>query len=76
MYIARDNIPAADRMLERVMSTCQLLADSPGLGPVCEHAPSTQMFPIGSYIVIYRRADDGIEVVHIIHGARDYRSLF
>lgn len=75
-YIAKDSIAAADRMIERIMLTCELLAGEPGLGQVYDPQRSLQMFPIGAYIVFYRRSDDGIEVIHVIHAARDYLSLF
>jgi toxin ParE1/3/4 len=32
--------------------------------------------PLGNYIIFYRPIDDGIEVVRILHGARDLPPLF
>jgi len=30
----------------------------------------------GSYLILFRMLDDGIEVVHVVHGARDLPRLF
>jgi toxin ParE1/3/4 len=32
MYIAVENLDAADRLLDQIEAKCQLLADKPGLG--------------------------------------------
>jgi len=74
-FIANDNNAAADRTIDRIMSTCDLLADEPGLGQLYDGGRSLRMFPSGSYIIFYRRSDDGIEVIHVIHAARDYASF-
>jgi len=29
----------------------------------------------GNYLIFYRVGDDRIEVIHILHGARDYEPL-
>jgi plasmid stabilization system protein ParE len=31
--------------------------------------------PFGSYLIFYRVGTEAIEVVHILHGARDYEPL-
>jgi toxin ParE1/3/4 len=31
--------------------------------------------PFGNYLIFYRVGADAIEVVHILHGARDYEPL-
>jgi toxin ParE1/3/4 len=31
--------------------------------------------PFGNYLIFYRIGADAIEVVHILHGARDYEPL-
>jgi toxin ParE1/3/4 len=33
-------------------------------------------FAVGNYVIFYRPAKDGIEVVRILHGARDFPPLF
>jgi toxin ParE1/3/4 len=72
LYIADDDIGAANRLLDRFEETFALLADNPRIGrrrP--ELMPEIRSFTVGRYVVFYRPADDGIEIVRVIHGARD-----
>ena len=39
-------------------------------------ATGLRSLPLGNYIIFYRPIDDGIEVVRILHGARDLPPLF
>jgi toxin ParE1/3/4 len=71
-YIALDNVAAADNLLDDVDSSCQLLAMQPKAGRLRpELAPELRSFPVGRHVVFYRPQDDGIEVVRVLHGARD-----
>ena len=31
--------------------------------------------PAGDYLIFYRIEDDQIEVLHVLHGARDYEAI-
>ncbi|WP_334265234.1 type II toxin-antitoxin system RelE/ParE family toxin [Bradyrhizobium amphicarpaeae] len=31
--------------------------------------------PFGSYLIFYRVGNDAIEVIHVLHGARNYEPL-
>jgi toxin ParE1/3/4 len=76
-YIARDNPRAADALIDKIDQKLQLLAQFPGLGPERpEFAEGLRSFPIGNYIIFYRRIEDGIVVVRVLHGARDLRRIF
>ena len=33
-------------------------------------------FPVGNYILFYREVPDGIDLVRVIHGARDIPDIF
>jgi toxin ParE1/3/4 len=71
-YIARDNPPAASRLLARFDQLFRTLAGQPGAGKRVEMlAPNLRFIPIGSYLVFYRPLPDGVEVSRILHGARD-----
>jgi toxin ParE1/3/4 len=71
LYIARDSLPTADRLLDRIEAQCRLLADNPRLGRARpEIAPDARAWIVGRYLVLYREQDDGIEVVRVVHGAR------
>ena len=72
-FIAKDDPRAADRVLDRIDAACVLLAGSPKNGPRREDlAPGLRFWPLGNYLIFYTEADDGIQVVRVLHGARDY----
>jgi toxin ParE1/3/4 len=76
-YIALDNVEAADSLLESFDRSCQVLAIEPQGGRLRpELAPELRSFPVGRYVVFYRALDDGIEIVRILHSARDIASIF
>ncbi|RUL86978.1 type II toxin-antitoxin system RelE/ParE family toxin [Tautonia sociabilis] len=71
-YIAEDNLEAADRLLDKLNDTLQTLAEHPEMGrerPVL--GPGLRSFPIESFVVFYREAAGGIEIVRVLHGRRD-----
>ncbi|ADE16404.1 plasmid stabilization system [Nitrosococcus halophilus Nc 4] len=52
------------------------LADFPRIGLSCEElAPGLLSFPVGHYLVFYLETSDGIEVVRVLHGARDIPAI-
>jgi toxin ParE1/3/4 len=76
-YIARDNLDAALRFIDRMDQRLKLLAEFSGLGRTREDlAPGLRGFPVGNYVIFYRQIADGIELVRVLHGARDMRRLF
>jgi len=76
-YIAQDNAAAADKLILAIVSRFPKLALMPELGRQrAELSPRLRSFPVGRYIIFYRPMDGGIEVVRILHGARDYPPLF
>ena len=76
-YIAQDNPQAATRFVDQIEQKCHSLAESPDMGfPRNELLPQLRVWPVGNYLVFYRPADDGIEVVRVVHGARDIPKLF
>ncbi|MCF8003532.1 MAG: type II toxin-antitoxin system RelE/ParE family toxin [Chromatiaceae bacterium] len=76
LYIAQDDARAADRVLDDIEETFVLLRDQPGLGPERpDIAPDLRYFPVRSSLILYRQIIDGIEVVRVVHGARDVTRL-
>ena len=76
-FISRDNPAAAARLLLNVLEKFQLLSQHPALGyDRSELRPKLRGFPVGNYIVFYLPANDGIEVVRVLHGARDVPKTF
>jgi toxin ParE1/3/4 len=76
-YIATDSARAADRWLDAINQRINLLAEFPGLGADrSDLQPALRSFPIGNYLLLYRRAKCGIHLLRIVHGARDLNRLF
>ena len=76
-YIAQDNPDAADRLLDAINERCNLLARFPLVGTSRDELlPSLRSVPMGSYLVFYLPLDDGIEVIRVLHGARDIDVFF
>jgi toxin ParE1/3/4 len=72
LYIAQDNIAAADRIIDLFEEKCRMLADSPMIGRTRDElAPSLRSFPIGKHIIFYRPVSGGIEIIRVLHGAQD-----
>lgn len=71
-YIAQDNPDAADRLLNRFDQAFRLLLSQPLLGKsIEEFAPNLRLIPIGNYLIFYRPTKEGIEIVRLLHGARN-----
>jgi toxin ParE1/3/4 len=77
------SVDVARRFLAAVDSSLQALARMPEMGP--SHIfrnprfAGVRMLPVGGferYLIFYRPARDGIEVLRVLHGARDIESLF
>ena len=76
-YVARDNLPAADRLLDTLYGKFSLLAQQSLLGEARDELGSgIRGFVVGNYLVAYRPLSDGIEVVRVVHSARDISTIF
>lgn len=81
-YLGQDNPDAARRFLTATEQTFQQLLVTPGLGQVREYLNpklrglrSWRIRRFERWLTFYRPTDDGIEVVRILHGARDLAPL-
>lgn len=72
-YIARDNIDAADRWIEKLFSAFEALGRTPGIGHQREDltAHPILFWPVGAYLVIYRVDRHPIEIAAVTQGSRD-----
>ena len=62
----------ADRLIDTIDDTCKSYAAQPLMGQArAELAEDVRCFPVGNYVVFYLPLPDGIEVIQVIHGARD-----
>lgn len=71
-YIAQDNIPAADHLLQRFIHAFRMLAGQPELGRGVDELIATfRVFSVGNYLIFYRNKNERVEIARILHGARD-----
>lgn len=70
-YVAHDDVDAADRVIDGITGASRRLADFPECGPARpDIAPGVRSLIAGRYLLLYR-VGDVVEVVRVIHGARD-----
>ena len=75
-YIAERNVSAADELIGRLRQTMQMLVDQPYAGAdVSFMRPGLRKWTVGRYILFYLVRPDRIEIVRVLHGARDIRRL-
>ncbi len=71
-FIAEDNEPAADQMLDRFKKALRLLSRRPLAGRARpELAPGLRSFPVGSYALFYLPVSNGIDLVRVLSGYLD-----
>lgn len=74
--IALDNLTAADRALDAIRQRCDQLSDFPESGPLrSEISSQARSLNAGSYIILYQISATSVEIVRIVHGARDVTAL-
>ena len=77
LHVALDRPAAADRLIDRIVTRLQVLADHPQLGPARpEIAPEARVVVVGAYLALYRVVGAHVEIVRIVHGARELKGLF
>lgn len=74
--IAVENLPAADRVIDRVHELLQKLRDFPEMGiERTDIRAGIGNFPCGNYPMFYWPGPDGITVVRIVYGGRDLEMI-
>jgi plasmid stabilization system protein ParE len=76
-WIALDDPDRAISFVQELADKCLGLADRPLLYPQAPEAgEGLRKRRHGRYLILYRVARDRIEILHVVHGARNYRELF
>ena len=77
-YVAEHSPQSALKLIRELRKICESLSDAPRgyslLVPRYEHL-GIRRRPFGNFLIFYRVGADAIEIVHILHGARDYEPL-
>ena len=76
-YIADDSETRADAFITRFDEKFRLLAERSGLGRSRDElAEGVRSLPVGRYIIFFRPIPNGVEIVRVLHSARDLNTSF
>ena len=76
--IEKQSPRAADRFMDELQEKLEAYARQPEMGesrPELDESLRSFTFK-KNYVVIYRPVDEGIDVLRVLHGARDYGRFF
>jgi toxin ParE1/3/4 len=81
--ISAEDPDAADRVLDAILESFYLLAKNPQIGPLRRFKADKELRSwvvpkFSNYLVFYRELTDrtGVEIVRVLHGARDLNRVF
>jgi toxin ParE1/3/4 len=81
-YIAEDNLDASDKFLVAAEKTFQQLGKMPGMGKSCNFYNPNLMGirqqaikGFKKYLIFYRTSDFDVEIIRVIHSARDIEAI-
>lgn len=76
-YIADDNPEAADHVLDTLERTLFKLARNPGIGHWREELADKRhkFFLVYSYLIVYRHETKPLQILRILHAARDVQTI-
>ena len=76
-FIANESVEKADSFLQKIESKLKIMAENPGMGRKRDELVlGLRSFPVGSYLIFYCPINQVIEVIRVLHGARDVSSFF
>jgi toxin ParE1/3/4 len=76
-YIAAENLNAALGFYDEIDRLLTMIARYPEMGEAVDYlSPGLRRFTLGNYLLFYRHVGDEIELIRVLHGARDIDRLF
>jgi addiction module RelE/StbE family toxin len=77
-YISDDNFDAAAKVVAGLEKRCRMLAERPLLGHTQPNLLPEQfrVFPVSSYLIIYRPETKPLQIIRFWHAARGVPDLF
>ncbi|MGA2439475.1 MAG: type II toxin-antitoxin system RelE/ParE family toxin [Tepidisphaeraceae bacterium] len=77
-HVAEDSLDAADRVISEIEESFGKLAEMPGIGhfrdDLLDH--HYKFWSVYSYVIAYQWEASPIQIIAIIHGARDLDAFF
>lgn len=75
-YIGDDSVEAANRVLEKIEKAIYFLVENPGLGHLREDLVDRRhrFYLVYSYLIVYRPDTDPLQIIRVLHAARDVQT--
>ncbi|MDB5530440.1 MAG: type toxin-antitoxin system RelE/ParE family toxin [Devosia sp.] len=74
-FIARDNSKRAKSFVAELRTSCRSLLSDSQRYPLQERWHGIRRMPVGNYLVLYRVLDNAVQIVRVLHSARDVDDL-
>lgn len=76
-YIAADSLETARRIVAELKSAMMSLVEHPHMGHLREDLASEpiRFWSVYSYLILYRAETRPMQVIRVLHGAQDVRSI-
>ena len=76
-YFAENNVEAGEQFFQEFKRKCEQLINFPNSGKSYKNIhPTLQGLSIKNYIIFYRNLEDRLEILRVVNGRRNLRSLF
>ena len=76
-YVSPAGKKVADRFVTKIRKQCRMLARFPGIGRARDElAVGLRSFPLSPFVIFFRLVDKRVEIVRVLHGARDFEALW
>jgi toxin ParE1/3/4 len=76
-YLGNHSVEAAGKLFDRIRQRAKLISRFPEAGKSYDDLiPGLKGFVVDNYIAFYIRSGEGIEILRVISGYRDLKSIF
>jgi toxin ParE1/3/4 len=76
-YFAQNSLEAGEQFFQEFNRKCQQIVTFPNSGrSYAGIRPDLRGLPLEGYVIFYRVLDDGIEILRVVSGRRNFPSLF
>lgn len=77
VFISRRSEMNALKVFDKIHAAARKLADFPGMGHIREDLAdeSLKVWPVYSFLIIYRPQTKPLQIIRILHGARDIGAI-
>ena len=72
-YFAGYSLRTTDRWLDEIARCFRLLAEFPEAGQARpDLRPALRFIPAQDFLIFYRSCAEGVQIIRVLHGSRDY----